>query len=46
MACRDFLTWRRSDPDEFVIGVLDKISQLLMFLNEMDEIRINKRGAT
>ncbi|MBI3586595.1 MAG: hypothetical protein HY088_05655 [Ignavibacteriales bacterium] len=46
IACKEFLAWRRSDPDNFLTGVLDKIFDLLMFLNEMDEIRIGKRSTT
>ena len=46
IACKDYLAWRRSDPDNFLTGVLDKFFDLLLFLNEMDEIRIGKQGAT
>jgi hypothetical protein len=41
----DFLLWRKADPDKFLINVLNKMSKLLLYLNEMDEIRIDrKRG--
>lgn len=42
-ACRDFLRWRNTDPDEFVLGVLKKLYDLLVYLDEMDEIRLDKR---
>jgi len=41
----DFLNWRKSDPDRFTINVLEKMAKLLLYLNEMDEIRIDKKAA-
>lgn len=42
-ACKDYLVWRNVDPDKFVLNILDKIYDLLGFLNELDEIRIDKK---
>jgi hypothetical protein len=41
-SCIAFLNWRKTDPDNYLKNVLLKIRDLLGFLNELDEIRINK----
>jgi hypothetical protein len=41
-SCIAFLNWRKTDPDNYIKNVLFKIRDLLGFLNEMDEIRIDK----
>ncbi|MGD0591633.1 MAG: DUF5677 domain-containing protein [Bacteroidota bacterium] len=48
MACIDYLKWRKSDPNNILIRVFEKIGGLLVHLNEIDEIRIEKKreGAT
>jgi hypothetical protein len=43
-ACIDYLNWRKTDPDNFIGNVLKKMNDFLKYLNEMDEIRIDKRG--
>ena len=42
-ASRDLLKWRNTDTDGYIDGVLKKMHDLLLFLNEMDEVRIDKR---
>jgi hypothetical protein len=44
MAGKQFLRWRKSDPDNFLTGTFDKLGNLLVFLNEMDELRIEGKG--
>ena len=43
MACTDFLKWRKTDPDNFLGNILEKIGDLLMHLNLMDEERIKRK---
>jgi len=42
-ACIDFLKWRKSDPVNFLTNIFLKIEKLLLYLNEMDEIRIKNK---
>ena len=43
MACIDFLEWRKTDSERFLIKVLKDLDNLLNFLNEIDEIRIGEK---
>lgn len=41
-ACKDFLKWRRSDPDNVIINILDKMIVVLKYLTELDEAGISE----
>lgn len=42
-ACIDFLRWRKTDPGEKLINILEKLLKLQNFLDTMDEYRINSK---
>jgi hypothetical protein len=42
-ASMDLLNWRKTDPERFIDRILGKMHDLHIFLNERDEIRIDKR---
>jgi len=44
-ACKDYIIWRKLDSYEFLLKVLDKFKDFLFYLNDMDEIRIDKNVA-